>query len=264
MAIVLIGGFEIMNAFKHFRMVALALTALMGYQSAAQAAYVDTYFAFNNLGSELGVMSMLTVTYQGAAGVETVVLPTLLPGGYLGMPDNGRNPATSRGLTFPEAPDPAVGGPGGDGASTRLPLDLTVSINWDTTTIPLIPTITILSFTFDNRGTGSAVATMQTPYVIGLIPYLSETVPGHLDTELASFIGGPLQGDIYPFADTMGSIGNPVGEALAPALASQLILVSFAAAAAEPFAAVPIPAAVWLFGSAIGVLGWARRKAAVA
>ncbi len=28
-------------------------------------------------------------------------------------------------------------------------------------------------------------------------------------------------------------------------------------------AAVPVPAAVWLFGSALGMLGWARRKAAV-
>jgi hypothetical protein len=27
-------------------------------------------------------------------------------------------------------------------------------------------------------------------------------------------------------------------------------------------AAIPIPAAVWLFGSALGLLGWIRRKAA--
>lgn len=32
--------------------------------------------------------------------------------------------------------------------------------------------------------------------------------------------------------------------------------------AAEALAAIPVPAAIWLFGSAIGILGWTRRRAA--
>ena len=145
-------------------MVALALTTLMGYQSAAQAAYVETYFAFNNLGSEIGVLQMLSLTYQGAGGVETVVLPQLLPG-WQGMPDNGATGDDER-HEHSLRTRSSIGCPGGDGASTRLHSDLTLAINWERHD-PLIRQ-SIISLLSTRTWGRTSTATMQT-HVIGLI-----------------------------------------------------------------------------------------------
>ena len=68
----------------------------------------------------------------------------------------------------------------------------------------------------------------------------------------------PNAGDIY--AAFAGGAGNAPGTALGPAgdplLAGDEYIVTFAAAEAV----VPVPAAVWLFASALGLLGWVRRR----
>jgi len=65
----------------------------------------------------------------------------------------------------------------------------------------------------------------------------------------SSRIGGPgsvcADPDAYVFWDGIHPTAN-----------SHELLGDFA------FAAIPVPGAVWLFGSALGLLGWLRRRAA--
>ena len=49
---------------------------------------------------------------------------------------------------------------------------------------------------------------------------------------------------------------------LGPEFTAALLFDDLNHALSLGFTAVPVPAAVWLFGSALGVLGWMRRKAA--
>jgi len=70
------------------------------------------------------------------------------------------------------------------------------------------------------------------------------SLTGSLGASDANFVG-PQQGLLLFLSTEEGGGGDAV----------------FLGAATSAFAVVPVPAAAWLFGSALGLLGWARRRA---
>ncbi len=71
---------------------------------------------------------------------------------------------------------------------------------------------------------------------------------GILDLMTPTVVIGPMSGTDWIAATSMlpfGNFGSP----------------GFAGNTAIDLAAVPLPASVWMFGSALGMLGWARRQA---
>ena len=120
---------------------------------------------------------------------------------------------------------------------------------------------------FDNAG-GSGVYTgpstdHQAVFDSGLLSAWSTTDAGtgYVQAEfltvevtgLGSHIAGLIRDGDNPSLDFIDTIGAGYqGDASKSILASALVRTSV----------VPIPAAVWLFGSALGMLGWMRRKTA--
>jgi hypothetical protein len=223
-----------------------ACILLSSIASTSQATVIESYFGYNFVSATAtGFEANLTsVTYIGEGGGIFVTSMPAFPG----------NVATSPGIPRTGLPDITglVGLPtytnGGDGESTRT-IGQTVSFNWDTT--GAFPTIQIISLTADALDfTGSWSAELTSPYIVGLIPVGA-------NTELNSSLSGS-QEDIYD-----GVIGRANAVSAPPA---------FTPIPADPFfgtftfsaaAVVPIPPAVWLFGSGIlGLIGTARRKKA--
>lgn len=231
---------------KHVVAAIIAASTTMLTMSRANAVVIDTYFGWNFVGADiyfqsdgspiaLPNLSLNSITYIGAGGTTTQAMPDF-PGYGSGMPDG----------EFISPVPTYTTSVGGDGETTRtidtaLPIDWVaagVTTPWGTYTFP---TINITGITaFGVTGT----LTSASDYVVGLIPFGA-------DTELSSTLGG-AQADIYETSriilfspDPLSGIAGTGG-------------FTFSAAAASP---VPIPAAVWLFGSGfLGLVGMARRK----
>lgn len=206
--------------------------------NAVTAAVIDTYFGVNYIDSYAMVpyAELVDITYTNGSGTFTVDMPDFP--GTLGIPDRNTVLYGPGGPTYTTVS-------GGDGESTRT-IGATVPIDWDMSN-PLLPTITIIGFTANAPSVGG-IWTASGSYALGLI------LPGS-DTELASALSAP-QDDIY---------GNPIGSFTSTSAPPGFEL--FVGAAFGDFrfaaatAAVPVPAAVWLFISGlVGLFGFARRR----
>ena len=243
-----------------------ACTISFVMSSAAQSAVIDAYFGMNFVGGTLdgGVLgpfevNLEDITYTGGGGSTYTTAMPVFGGTYIesggtalrtGLPDYSGLMAAPTYTTQPVISDV----PTGDGETTRT-INQTLAINWDTT--GAFPIIDITSITVDTFVYGGPwVLDFATPYKVGLIP------PGAIN-ELDSLLFTPF-GDIYD--GLVGVAGNPIGSAVvsaAPPGFESIIGTAFGDftfAAAQP---VPVPAAIWLFGSGLlGLVGMARRKKA--
>jgi len=211
--------------------------------SQAMSEVIDTYFGWNYVdatvaGFPTGIpeLVLVDITYLGESGTVTQSMDFGVPGAAMpdgvGLIDNPTYTTTI----------------GGDGETTRTQ-STALPIDWipaDTTTpwgdTYAYPTIGITGVTIQGVP-GLVLGSGQ--YVVGLIPY-------GVDTELDSSLGG-FQTDIYDTTRLVHLIADPVTMLDADGY------FIFSAASAV----VPVPAAVWLFGSGlIGLIGIARRKKA--
>ena len=224
--------------FSKKRMMRIAIAGAMGFgaSTTAGAVVIDAYFGMNFVGSPFysAELQLTSITYQGDAGTVTTAIPNL--------PD---------GVAPPNSPPTYLNG--GDGESTRT-LGVTVPIDWDMSSLTP-PSIKITDITLNVLyGGGIWTAHSDSGYVVGLIPF-------GFGTELSSLNPAPY-GDIYGGGF---SGANPAGTFIAtsaPTGLESLLGQAFGdfrfAAAAAP---VPIPAAVWLFGSGLlGLIGVARHR----
>ena len=224
--------------------------------SSAYSAVINAYFGWNlGLNSSGQEVQLIDITYIGDGGnVFTTAMPafssfTCTSKVITGAPCSG----------MPDDDDLIVSAPtytaGGDGETTRT-IGQTVPINWDTS--GAFPTITITDITAITLGATWTGGHNSGGYTVGLIP------AGSGSNELVSFLASP-QGDIYD--SLAGAPGNAVfgtfiatsvdDPAFDPVIGSAFGEMVFAATA------VPLPAAVWLFGSGLlGLIGIARRKKA--
>jgi hypothetical protein len=218
---------------------------VLGASAAVDAAAVNSYFGWNYVSStiviggnlfNLPTLTLNSITYQGEGGTTIQNMPNFfgsgpeLPDG-IGLVDNP---------TYTTVVD-------GDGETTRT-VGAVLSIDWIPAGILTpwgstygFPTIGITGIVAN----GGPVALSYSPaYVVGLIPEGS-------GNELNSALGG-AQGDIYDpsRAVTFNAIDLPP-----PDYGYGDLIFSASAAA------VPVPSAVWLFGSGLlGLVAVARRR----
>ena len=222
-----------------------AIAFTFGIASTSQATVINAYFGYNFVSASAGgfEVNLTSITYIGeGGGIFTTNMPAF-PGEVLNLPGTPRT-------GLPDI-DGLSGLPtytnGGDGESTRT-IGETVPINWDTS--GAFPAIQIISITADALDfTGSWSVDLTLPYTVGLIP-------AGANTELNSSLTGS-QEDIY---DAVIRTGLAIS---APPAFSPLPEPTFFGEFTFSAAVVPVPAAVWLFGSGlIGLIGVARRKKA--
>ena len=233
---------------KISRLAGIVCTCVSTFTSTqALSVTIDTYFCWNfydaNITDTAGNPITLTnlspnsIEYIGASGSTTQTMPNFI--GYgAGMPDSAGvldNPTYTTNL------------PLGDGESTRT-VSTALPIDW-------IPAGTMTpwrsTYAFHTIGiTGitafgvSGTLTTVPQYVVGLIPF-------GINTELDSTLGGS-QGDIYDLTRLVSFTADP-----ASGISGSGTFI-FSAAAASP---IPVPAAVWLFGSGLlGLIGIAGNK----
>jgi hypothetical protein len=212
----------------------------------AMSVTIDTFFGWNYVSSaafftnppnnpiSLPTLELNSITYLGAGGSITQAMPTF-PSYFAGMPDG-------EGLinipTFTSAIN-------GDGETTRT-VSISLPIDWIAAGVMTpwgntysFPTIGITGIAA--QGVPGTLTTLS-QYVVGLIPVGA-------NTELASSLGG-VQTDIYDISRIVSFSTDPLSGVTGT---GEFI---FSAASA-----VPVPAAVWLFGSGLlGLIGMARRK----
>jgi hypothetical protein len=218
------------------------------FSNAANSALIDVYFGANLLNTTGGALEaqLMDITYTGESGGEFV---TTMPAfsGFTCSSDAVSGPCTG----LPDLGGPLVNDPtyttGGDGETTRT-IGQTVPIYWDTS--GAFPTITITSITAIATGGVWEADVSGGGYTLGLIS------GGSGSNELSSSLASP-QGDIYNNSvATVISTSAPIGfESFIGNAFGEFVF-----SAASP---VPVPAAVWLFGSGLlGLVGIARRKKA--
>ena len=206
----------------------------------AMSTTIDTYFGWNyvdsvveNFPTTIPELYLNSITYIGESGTTTQNMDFGGPG--VAMPD-GVGLAVKPTNTYSS---------GGDGESTRtqassLPIDWIPagsSTSWGSTYA--FPTIGITGITVQGVP-GLILGSGQ--YVVGLIPFGA-------NTELDSSLGG-FQSDIYDSGRVVVFTADPLS-----GITGQGAFIFSAASV------VPVPAAMWLFGSGlIGLIGVARRK----
>jgi hypothetical protein len=232
--------------------------------STAQSAVLNAYFGMNFVSGTIDAgqlgpfeVNLLDITYIGGGGATYTTTMPVFSGTYTyiggsvprtGLPDYSGLLASPTYTT-----QPVIGGvPTGDGETTRT-IGQTLAIDWNTAS--LFPMIDITSITVDTAAFGGPwVLDFTSPYRVGLIP------PGTIN-ELDSLLFTPF-GDIYD--GLVGVAGNPIGTAVVTSTPSGresfigTAFGEFTFAAASP---VPVPPAVWLFGSGLlGLIGISRKK----
>jgi len=236
---------------KKLRLLSAACACISVFTAPqAMSTTIDTYFGWNYVGASVSIggspvplpeLYLNSITYQGGSGTVTQDMDFGVVGGA--MPD-GEGLATKPTSTYD------TGTLTGDGQSTRT--DLTsLPIDWiDAGTL----TPWGQTYSFPTIGITGIMANGVSGFVLSSAEYIVGLIPFGADTELDSAGFGSLQSDIYDstrqtifFADPNTGIDGQ-GSFI------------FSAAAASP---VPVPAAIWLFGSGLlGLVGIARRKKA--
>jgi hypothetical protein len=242
---------------------------MFGISAPAHSVVLDSFFGMNFTSATWPAgdplccfeLDLLSITYTGGGGATYTTAMPAFPGNMLdnplapartGLPDYSGLMATPTYTTLP-----FIGGqPSGDGETTRT-IGETVPINWNTAGgFPMIAISSITTEVSIVDGLWELRFPDDAPYVVGLIP------PGATN-ELDSLLFAPF-GDIYD--DLAGVPGNPFRTAIVsvapPGFESWVGAASgdFIFGAAAP---VPLPAAVWLFGSGLlGMIGIAGRKKA--
>ena len=119
--------------------------------------------------------------------------------------------------------------------------------------IPVVPTSSRSS---DNANGGT--------FVDGVLEVPGAADPGFHDIgEWGNNFGGAIQpSNEILFGDTAPIQGWRLNFAAQGIVNETLALLTSDASGNLGIAVVPVPAAVWLFGSALGLLGWVRRRAA--
>jgi len=222
----------------------LAAAALL-VATPAGAISIDAWFGWNYLDHGSRTFVLTSVTYLGGSGVHTVAMPAFP--GYTGMPD---------GPGFRATPTFTTVVPGGDGETTRT-INSPLSIDWGATAAPF-PEILIQQFSFEMPGisgvfTADFARSAAGWYAVGLIP------PGS-DTELRSNLPAS-QGDIY--GRLAGVDSNPILTATVSSVPPGQNELPVGSTLDVVFAAksvVPLPPAALLLSTALGLLGWLKRR----